>query len=263
MHNSNEKQIAGAILIVGVLIAGAILLKDARPQVANAPSANAPSANAPSGNNIGAISQGRPVSSTDHITGNLNAKIVVVEYSDLECPFCKVFDATMKQVTQNNNDVAWVYRHYPIAQLHSKAFKESEATECAWDQGGNDAFWKYTDRLFAVTPSNNGLDAAELPKIAEYVGLNVATFNTCLSSGKFTSKVQADFDDGVKAGANGTPSSMIITKKDISTSTQNEILTALNAPGAISFSSNNKKIMSMNGALPIDMVNKILAVLLK
>jgi len=203
MQNNDQKPIAGAILIVGVLIAGAILLKDSKAPIVNAPAAN----------NEKNPTTGRPVSSADHIIGSLNARLVIVEYSDLECPFCKVFHDTMHKVVDNSNGkVAWVFRHYPIPQLHSKAFREAEATECAWEQGENDAFWKYTDRLFEITPSNNGLDAALLPEIAEYAGLNVASFNDCLVSGKFTNKVQADIDDGIKAGVNGTPSSFILQK---------------------------------------------------
>ncbi|KKR36763.1 MAG: Periplasmic thiol:disulfide interchange protein DsbA, partial [Candidatus Nomurabacteria bacterium GW2011_GWE2_40_10] len=127
--------------------------------------------------------------------------------------FCKRVHPTIQTlVAENAGKVAWVYRHYPIAELHPKAFHESEATECAYEQGGNDAFWKYTDRIFEVTESNNGLEASELPKIAEYVGLNVNAFNTCLASGKFKEKVQADVADGLKAGVNGTPSSFILVK---------------------------------------------------
>ncbi|TSC77672.1 MAG: DsbA family oxidoreductase [Parcubacteria group bacterium Gr01-1014_24] len=201
MQNNDQRPIVGAILVVGVLIAGAILLKGSKPPAGYAPIAN---------NAKNTTSQGRAISLNDHIIGNMNAKIVIVEYSDLECPFCKIFHNTMHKVVANNNKVAWVYRHYPIAQLHPKAFHEAEATECAWEQGGNDAFWKYTDRLFEITPSNDGLNAAELPKIAEYVGLDVASFNTCLNSGKFKDKVQADIDDGNKAGVNGTPASFIL-----------------------------------------------------
>lgn len=202
MQNNDQKQIVSAIIIAGVLIAGAILLKGSKPPTENAPTVNDPTT---------ITSEGRPVSSSDHIIGNINAKIVIVEYSDIECPFCKVFHETMQKVVQNSNgNVAWVFRNYPIPQLHPKAFREAEATECAYDQGGNDAFWKYVDRVFEITPSNNGLDVAELPKIAEYVGLDVTSFNDCLNSGKFTSKVQADIDDGVKAGVNGTPSSFIL-----------------------------------------------------
>ena len=200
MQNNDQKQIAGAILIVGVLIAGAILLKG-----------NTPPADIGSNTKDTAI-QLRPVISSDHIKGNIDAKIIVVEYSDLECPFCKVFHDTMHKVMENNDKVAWVFRHYPIPQLHPKAFKEAEATECAYEQGGNDAFWKYTDRIFEITPSNNGLAESELPKIAEYVGLNAASFNECLASGKFKDKIEQDIEDGNKAGVNGTPSSFILVK---------------------------------------------------
>jgi protein-disulfide isomerase len=159
----------------------------------------------------------RAVDGNDHILGNPNAELVIVEYSDTECPFCKQFHNTMKQVMDSygkDGDVAWVYRHFPIDQLHSKARKEAEATECAFEQGGNDKFWAYTNALYAKTPSNNGLDAKELPIIASEVGLDVGAFNTCLSSGKFAAKVEADYQDAVKAGGRGTPYSLIITKKD-------------------------------------------------
>lgn len=197
MQNNDSKQIAGAILIVGVLIAGAILLKGNSGPIEK----------------TSTLFQGRPISREDHILGNQNAKIIVVEYSDLECPFCKSFHNTMHRVVnESNGDVAWVYRHYPIPQLHAKAFREAEATECAFEQGGNDAFWKYTDRIFEITPSNDGLEESELSKIAEYAGLDKTVFNNCLDSGKFRDKVQADVDDGIKAGVNGTPSSFVLKK---------------------------------------------------
>lgn len=105
----------------------------------------------------------RPISENDHILGNIDAKIIIVEYSDLECPFCKVFHNTMHQVVKKySGEVAWVYRHFPISGLHPKAFREAEATECAWEQGGNEMFWKYMDKLFEVTPSNNGLEESLL-----------------------------------------------------------------------------------------------------
>ena len=92
----------------------------------------------------------QPISADDHILGNTNAKIIVVEYSDLDCPFCKTFHNTMHQVIKNNPDVAWVYRHYPIPQLHPNAFRKAEETECAWEQKGNDGFWKYADKVFEL-----------------------------------------------------------------------------------------------------------------
>ena len=155
----------------------------------------------------------KAVSSADHIRGNPNAKVKVLEFSDPECPFCKRFHDTMNQIIGEygkSGQVAWVYRHFPLDAIHSKARKESEALECANEQGGSAKFWAYLDRLFEVTPSNDGLDLAELPKIAEYVGLNKVKFNECLESGKYAKRVADDLADGVKSGAQGTPYSVVI-----------------------------------------------------
>lgn len=154
-----------------------------------------------------------PVTNRDHILGNKNAKIVIVEYSDTECPFCKIFHETMHQVVNDyNGQVAWVYRQFPIVQLHPKAPKESEATECVNELGGNEVFWNYLDKIFETTNSNNSLDPAELPKLAVAVGLNETTFNECLSSGKYSEFVKKSVEEAVAAGALGTPYSVIVSK---------------------------------------------------
>lgn len=135
-----------------------------------------------------------------------------MEFSDLECPFCKQFHNTMQQVVDDYGDqVAWVYRHFPLDSLHPKARKEAEATECAAEQGGNDGFWAFTDRLFEITPSNDGLNLNQLPEIAGDVGLDVSAFQTCLDSGKYADKVEAQYQDAVAAGGNGTPYSVVIS----------------------------------------------------
>ena len=159
----------------------------------------------------------RPVqSSTDHILGNFKtAEVFIVEFSDLECPFCKIFHKTLKQIIEEYGDrgkVAWVYRHFPLESLHPKAFKEAEATECAGKLGGELKFWEYTDRLFEVTPSNNGLDLALLPVIAKDVGLDVEDFNACLASGTQAKKVGADLEDALNSGGSGTPHTILVTK---------------------------------------------------
>lgn len=155
----------------------------------------------------------REVTAEDHVRGDRNAPVKMVEYSDLECPFCKRFHPTLQQVMDElgkDGKVAWVYRHFPLDSLHSKARKEAEATECANALGGNEAFWEYVDRLFAVTPSNNGLDPAQLPVIADEVGLNQQEFERCLDSGKFADHVAADLADANAAGGNGTPYTVIL-----------------------------------------------------
>jgi protein-disulfide isomerase len=197
---SNQSQIAGAIIVAGLIIAGAILL--------NGNDGTRTQANTESGNKMEpATLDARPISAEDHIVGNPKAKTIILEYSDLDCPFCKNFHMTMKQVVANNDDVAWVYRHYPIPQLHPDAAKKAEATECAWEQGGNDAFWAFADKLFETKYS-----LSELSSVARGLGLNVDAFNSCLASGKYAAKVQGDVTDGQKMGVNGTPSSFILVK---------------------------------------------------
>ena len=201
-----------AVIIAGALIAGAIYLNGSRTE--NGALANNPQPQAamqPSGD----LEAMNPITSKDHIRGNPDAPVKIVEYSDTECPFCKRFHPTMQQVMDEYGDsgqVAWVYRHFPLDSLHKKARKEAEATECAAEQGGNDKFWSYLDRLMEVTPANDGLDPAELPKIAQYVGLDVAKFNECLASGRFAQKVEEEAQNAVATGGNGTPWSIVVGK---------------------------------------------------
>jgi protein-disulfide isomerase len=199
-----------AIVIAGALIAGAVLF-GLRGNTAS-PTAVVPKAPVAQ-DAVGTLESMKLVAQDDHIRGNPDAPIKIVEYSDTECPFCKRFHETMKQVMDEYGDtgkVAWVYRHFPLDQLHSKARKEAEALECAGAQGGNDMFWKYTDRLYEITESNNRLDPAELPKIAAYVGIDVAKFNDCLSSGTYAEHVANDLENAVATGGRGTPWSIFV-----------------------------------------------------
>ncbi|KKW42008.1 MAG: Sodium/proton antiporter [Candidatus Magasanikbacteria bacterium GW2011_GWA2_56_11] len=98
----------------------------------------------------------RAVGADEPVKGNQNAKITIVEYSDFECPFCKRYHDTMAQIiAKYGNEVRWVYRHLPLDSLHRKARTEALAAECAGEQG---KFWEFTDQVFAVTPSNDGID---------------------------------------------------------------------------------------------------------
>jgi protein-disulfide isomerase len=110
--------------------------------------------------------------------------------------------------------VAWVYRHFPLDELHPKARKEAQAAECASEIGGNDAFWAYSDKLFEVTPSNNQLDLSLLPQIAAEIGLDRAKFEACLTGdargGKYADHIQSDYENASASGGLGTPYSIVI-----------------------------------------------------
>ncbi|MEK7126271.1 MAG: thioredoxin domain-containing protein [Patescibacteria group bacterium] len=92
----------------------------------------------------------RPVSVYDHILGNPAAPVVIVEYSDFDCDYCKNFHDTLHQIIANagvNGKVAWVFRNFPLTQLHPDAANKAEAAECVAELGGNDKFWSFVDGL--------------------------------------------------------------------------------------------------------------------
>ena len=154
------------------------------------------------------------ITNADWYRGNKNAKVVMVEYSDLECPFCKSFHPTMQQVMKDYGDkVKWVYRHYPLS-FHANAQKEAEASECAGKIGGNEAFWKYTDAIFERTTSNGtGFALDKLVPLAKELGLNESSFKQCLDSGEMAQKVKDQMAKGTAEGVTGTPGTIIIDAK--------------------------------------------------
>lgn len=192
-------------LIIGISVIYAVGKKSVVPTVAGD---DEPAADA----TANVLDKVRTIAEDEHILGDSDAPVKIIEYSDTECPFCKRFHATMQDVVKEyDGKVAWVYRHFPLDTLHPKARKESEATECAAELGGNEKFWAYINRLYEVTPSNNGLAASELPNIAAYVGLDAAKFNECLSSGRQAQRVAKDYNEAVAAGGRGTPYSVVIS----------------------------------------------------
>lgn len=200
-----------AIIIAGALIAAAVYFSNSKGSSSTAGNNQQPQQVQQTGD----LEQMKPISKDDHIRGNPNAPVKIVEYSDFECPFCKRFHDTMKQVMDEygkDGKVAWVYRHFPLDQLHPvKARKEAVAVECANELGGSDTFWKFADRFYELTPSNNQTDVdTVLPQIAREIGLDVNAFNTCLASGKYDQHIQDEVDNGFKTGGTGTPWSIVL-----------------------------------------------------
>jgi protein-disulfide isomerase len=141
----------------------------------------------------------------DHIRGNKKAKITLIEYSDFECPFCSRFTPTVDEMLATyGDDVNFVYRHFPLTSIHPQAEPAANAAECAGDQG---KFYEFHDDLFA---NQTRLGSALYTELAEKHGLNVSTFNDCVSSQKFADKVTSDSNDAVAAGGRGTPYSVLI-----------------------------------------------------
>lgn len=214
-------QILTVLLIISSFLIGVLYTKVQYLEGKN--SGNAPAQPAQGNNqaagNPQAIAQAptgkiKPISDADHIRGSKDAKVAIVEYSDLECPFCKQFHPTMQEITKTYGDkVNWVYRHFPL-DFHQNAQKEAEASECVNELGGNDAFWGYIDKMFEKTTSNGtGFALDKLDDLAAEVGVNQQQFQNCLDSNKYEKHVKDDIADGTSGGVNGTPATFIISSK--------------------------------------------------
>lgn len=207
-NNTDNKFIPIAIVIAGLFIAGAVVYTDTgdkTPVVAD------------NQQEVSETNNVREITSEDHIKGNLNAAVKIVEYSDFECPFCKGLHNTMNQIMDEfgeDGDVAWIYRHFPLDQLHPiKARREAITSECVAEIGGNDAFWQFADKFFAVTPSNNRTDLdTVLPQIISELGLSQDAIDTCVASGKYDQHIQDDIDNAISTGGRGTPWSIVVAK---------------------------------------------------
>ncbi len=151
------------------------------------------------------------VSDDDHVRGDLDsAKVVMVEYSDFQCPYCERHHPTLEQVfDQYGEDIAWVYRHFPLS-FHPNAEPAALASECADEQG---KFWEFADAMFEGQTGNLDGSAATASAFfvatAEDLGLNISKFNSCVSSNKYQDKVDADSASGRASGVNGTPATFI------------------------------------------------------
>jgi protein-disulfide isomerase len=280
-QKQNEKSslgIPGAIIIVGVLIAGAILLSNK----SNAP---APTNNNTQAQQVPNVSV-KPVSASDHILGDPNAPIVIVEYSDPSCPFCKLFQSTMETIINTyatSGKVAWVYRHFPLDKpnqdgqiLHPNAGHEAQAFECAATLGDNNVFWAYEEEWYNVFPlqgatdRDTASDTAQLAQVAKDNGIDVTKFTNCLSNGMNAQIVEDDYQGGIAAGAQGTPYSVMVLKTPLDSATENNlnnyltntIIDGTQLSNNISISSDSKEVV-LNGNIPLENVTYIINTILK
>lgn len=158
-----------------------------------------------------------PIDKNDHIIGNPDAEVVIVEYSDYQCPFCKGFHETMTKIMEEygpTGKVAWVYRHFPLTQIHPLAKPASEATECIAKLGGNSKFWEFSNSMILESPES--LSAENLLARAIKVGVNEADYKACLASDYPKQEVDKDIADGNAIAAVdkefGTPYNILISK---------------------------------------------------
>ncbi len=209
MSNSNNTWFGISMFLIGGIVFYGFAMSSSVPagsptpteKVAADPSPSQP-APAPSADNLPPVDPER-----DHIRGAENASIYVVEYSDYECPFCARHHPTMAQVVADNDDVAVVYRHFPLS-FHPSATPLAEASECVWELGGNDAFWQFTDMVF-----DKGADAAKITEYATASGVDGAKVQDCVDNGTYSDYVAENMAGGSRAGVSGTPGNVVVNAK--------------------------------------------------
>jgi len=201
-----------AILIAGVMISGAVLYAGG-----GGVSRSGGQAALGSQPDDVAVAPGEPVdvsADDDPALGDPNAKVTVIEFSDFQCPFCRVlWKDTMPQLKSEYIDtgkIRFVYRDYPLP-FHDGAVSYAQAAQCAGDQN---KFWEYHDKIFAEQDKGGQgtipfVGVPALKAWARDLGLNGTSFDQCLDSGKYKAEVEKDVADGTAAGVSGTPSTFV------------------------------------------------------
>ena len=142
-----------------------------------------------------------PVNQNDHIQGSENAPIELVEYGDYQCPYCGEAYPEIKALQKKmGKNLKFVFRNFPLTQMHENAKNAALAAEAAGAQG---KFWEMHNMLYE---NQNSLKEENLVSYAEKIGLDVDRFKNDLQNKTFISKVEGDFEGGMKSGVNSTPS---------------------------------------------------------
>ncbi len=155
----------------------------------------------------------RPVSTSDHLAGNPTASVIVITYSDIDCEYCKSFQESMEQIITDygpSGDVAWVYRHFPLIEVHANAAAHAEAAECVASLGNNQSFFRFIDALHQAAPGVDQFDSKKYGSIVSGLGISIGEFQACMEGTKFEKRVGDDFDNALAIGANGAPYSVIL-----------------------------------------------------
>ena len=188
-----------AIIITGVLIAGAIIFvnlhpgpaaADANPNEALPANASVPAPNA-----------------QDHVIGDINAPVVLIEYSDFQCYYCmQVYPTIKKIVDESKGQIAWVMRNLPLDSLHPEARPAGLAAECIAEQKGNEGWWAFADDIFA---DQENMGTARYLTLAQKAGVNMAQYLSCVSTKKYNDKLDQQSGEAYAAGGQGTPFTIV------------------------------------------------------
>lgn len=191
-----------SIIIAGVIIAGAIMLSNNRAEAGPTAVEAKPT---PRASNI------RPPNESDHIRGSITAPIVLVEYSDYQCPYCSVIYPTLKKIVdESDGQIAWAYRHFPLTSIHPQASPTANASECVAEQLGNDGFWRFTDAIYT---NQTKLSPIYYVQLATQLGVDPTRFAACVKESKYQNVIDLDATEAQSNGGAGTPFTVVLNTK--------------------------------------------------
>lgn len=147
----------------------------------------------------------KKISDNDPVRGNKKAKYALIEYSDYDCPFCKDFHTTVKELVAENTEFKWIFRQFPLAQLHPNATDKAKAGICVFNVSGNEKFWEFSDKLY----ENQDIAVADLKKTASSLGVDTNKYEDCLKD--FDSEYfNITFELARSMNVTGTPTTVIV-----------------------------------------------------
>lgn len=158
---------------------------------------------------------GRNLDDSDFITGNTKSNVFVVEYSDTECPFCAQLSPTIKKLKETYaSKIGFVYRYFPLTQIHPHSFEESKAIYCVGKNLGASKREEYISNIFGYKyeKQNMVFPDGEKELLAKNLGVDQQAFNTCMQSQESSDAINASIQDGITAGVQGTPASFVLIK---------------------------------------------------
>ena len=144
------------------------------------------------------------ITEADHIWGAKDAAVTLVVFSDLACPYCREYYASLEELMKTRADkVRLIWRHLPVSLNNAPSISSAVASECAGEQG---KFFEYLSELY---PNQDQFGPEFYLSSAEKLSLNQDQFSTCVSSGKYDAKIKANFDEAVSLGVEGSPASFL------------------------------------------------------
>jgi protein-disulfide isomerase len=153
--------------------------------------------------------------SVDHILGDPNAPVIVIEYADIDSEFSKDFQQVMEQIMQeygSTGKVAWVYREFPLVTVDQYSEQHAEAAECVASIGNTNDFFSFIDALQAAAPGDNQFNPSGYDAVVTSLGLSSGSFDQCMTAHTFRNKVATDLANAGAIGATGAPSSVVLVK---------------------------------------------------